>query len=182
MKIRARIETVLLYGIFICYLIFLMKLLFLSRISYAELFHSERTWTRSVNLIPLSSILEYVRGDSETLQQFAFSNVAGNMMIFFPLGMYIPLFRRDKRMRANLLILLLTSVAVEFIQGLLALGTADIDDILLNTLGGWLGLLGYMLLKRLCRSEKRVRTVITLLSVAGLPCILYILFMVRLRL
>jgi hypothetical protein len=50
-------------------------------------------------------------------------------------------------------------------------------------LGGWVGILGYKFLLFILRDEKKVRTAITILSaIIGLPVILYLLFMVRLRL
>lgn len=54
MKKRERIKTVFLYGVFICYILFLIKILFLSRVSLLELFNSQRTLFKSVNLIPLN--------------------------------------------------------------------------------------------------------------------------------
>jgi glycopeptide antibiotics resistance protein len=71
---------------------------------------------------------------------------------------------------------------VEVIQGLLGIGTADIDDIILNCLGGLIGILVYKFLLLILRDEKKVSTAITILSAIGLPVLLYLLFMVRLRL
>ena len=62
MNKRERIETVFLYGVFICYILLLIKILFLSRVSLLELFHSQRTISRSINLIPFHSIMEYISG------------------------------------------------------------------------------------------------------------------------
>ena len=55
-NIKERIETVFLYGVFICYILFLLKLLFLSRVSLLDLLNSQRTLDRSINLIPFYSI------------------------------------------------------------------------------------------------------------------------------
>ncbi|MDR6879318.1 VanZ family protein [Bacillus sp. 3255] len=182
MNKRERIQTIFLYGVFICYIVFLIKLLFLSRISFLELFNSHRTFNRSINLIPFYSIKEYLFSGSADIKKFAFSNVVGNIIILLPLGTYLTLFKKDKRVIANLLLIFLVSLSVEIIQGLLGIGTADIDDIILNGLGGLIGIWGYRLLAYILRDEKKVRTVITLLSAIGLPRILYIIFMVRLRL
>nr|WP_279628352.1 VanZ family protein [Paenibacillus ferrarius] len=132
--------------------------------------------------MPFYSIKEYIFGGSATLKKFAFSNVVGNIVIFIPLGTYLSLFKKDKRVIINLLFIFFVSLFVEIIQGLLGIGTSDIDDIILNCLGGWIGILGYKFLAFAMRDEKKVCTVITLLSAAGLPVILYLLFMVRLRL
>lgn len=173
MNKRERIKTVFLYGIFICYILLLIKILFLSRISHLE--------HRSINLIPFYSIMEYISGRSANIKAFAFSNVVGNIVIFIPLGTYLSLFKNDKRVITNLLFIFIVSLFVEIIQGLLGIGASDIDDIILNCLGGLIGILGYKFLLFILRDEKKVHTAITILSAIGLPRILYYLFMVRMR-
>jgi glycopeptide antibiotics resistance protein len=183
MNKRERIETVFLYGVFICYILFLIKLLFLSRVSLLELFNSQRNLDRSINLIPFYSIKGYIFSNSATIKRFAFSNLVGNIAIFIPLGLYLPLIKKNKRVITNLLFIFIVSLFVEIIQGLLGIGASDIDDIILNCLGGWVGILGYKFLLLLLRDEKKVRTVLTILSaIIGVPILLYLLFMVRLRL
>lgn len=173
MNKRERIKTVFLYGVFICYILLLIKILFLSRISHLE--------HRSINLIPFYSIMEYVSGSSANIRAFAFGNVVGNIVIFIPLGAYLLLFKNDKRVITNLLFIFIVSLFVEIIQGILGIGASDIDDIILNCLGGLIGILGYKLLLIILRNEKKVHNVITILSVMGLPGILYYLFMMRMR-
>ncbi|WP_248925897.1 VanZ family protein [Paenibacillus hamazuiensis] len=177
-----RIETVFLYGVFICYILFLFKLLFLSRVSLFDLLNSQRTLNRSINLIPFYSIKEYIFTSSATIKNFAFANVAGNIMIFIPLGTYLSLFKTDKRVIINLLFIFIVSLFIEIIQGLLGIGASDIDDIILNCFGGLVGIVGYKFLLFILRDEKKVRTAITILSAIGLPVLLYYLFVVRLRL
>ncbi|MED1420503.1 VanZ family protein [Bacillus smithii] len=173
MNKRERMKTVFLYGIFICYILLLIKILFLSRISHLE--------HRSINLIPFYSIMEYISGRSANIKAFAFSNVVGNIVIFIPLGTYLSLFKNDKRVITNLLFIFIVSLFVEIIQGLLGIGASDIDDIILNCLGGLIGISGYKFLLFILRDEKKVHTAITILSAIGLPRILYYLFMVRMR-
>jgi glycopeptide antibiotics resistance protein len=182
MKKRERIKTVFLYGIFICYILLLIKILLLSRVSPLEIFNSQRTLFSSINLIPFHSIMEYIFGSSDTLRKFAFGNVVGNIVIFIPLGIYLPLFKKDKRVLVNLLFIFIVSLFVEIIQGLLGIGVSDIDDIILNCLGGWIGILGYKFLLFILRDEKKVHTAIIIISaIVGLPVILYLLFMVKMR-
>lgn len=182
MNKREKIKAVFLYGVFICYILFLLKLLFLSRVSFLDLLNSQRTLDRSINLIPFHSIKEYIFGSSATIKRFAFSNVVGNVVIFIPLGTYLILFKKDKRVRTNLLFIFIVSLFVEIIQGILAIGSSDIDDIILNCLGGLVGILGYKFLLFILRDDKKVYTAITILSVIGLPVLLYLLFMIKLRL
>lgn len=182
MNKRERIETVFLYGVFVCYILFLIKLLFLSRVSLLDLFDSQRTLDRSINIIPFYSIKEYIFSNSATIKKFAFSNVVGNIVIFIPLGTYLSLFKNNKRVITNLLFIFIVSLFIEIIQGLLGIGASDIDDIILNCLGGLVGILGYKFLLFILQDEKKVRVAITILSAIGLPILLYLLFLVRLRL
>ncbi|MDF2510673.1 MAG: teicoplanin resistance protein VanZ [Herbinix sp.] len=182
MKKRERIKTVFLYGVFISYILLLIKILLLSRVSPLEMFNSQGTLFRSINLIPFHSIMQYISGSSDTLRRLAFGNVVGNIVMFIPLGIFLPLFKKDKRVLVNLLFIFIVSLFVEIIQGLLSIGVSDIDDIILNCLGGWIGILGYKFLLFILRDEKKVHAAITILSaIVGLPVILYLLFMVQMR-
>ncbi|MBB6731366.1 VanZ family protein [Cohnella sp. CBP 2801] len=182
MNKQERIEKVFLYGVSICYILFLFKLLLLSRVSLLDLLNSHRTVWRSINLIPFHSIKEYIFSNSVTIKKFAFANVGGNIIIFIPLGIYLSLFKKNKRVITNLLFILILSLFIEIIQGLLGIGASDIDDIILNCLGGFVGILGYKFLIFSLRDEKKVRTAISILSAIGLPILLYLLFKVKLRL
>ena len=182
MKKRERIETVFLYVVFICYIFFLIKLLFLSRDSHLELFSSQRTLNKSINLIPFYSIKEYLFSSSAAIKKFALGNVVGNIVIFIPLGTYLSLFKSNKRVITNLLFIFIVSLFIEIIQGLIGIGASDIDDIILNCLGGLVGILGYKFLLFILRDEKKVLSAITILSAIGLPVLLYLLFVMRLRL
>lgn len=74
----------------------------------------------------------------------------------------------------------LISLFAEIIQGVLGIGVFDIDDIILNCLGGWIGVLGYKFLLYILRDDEKAQTVISILSFSvGVPIILYLLFMVK---
>ncbi|SDW06237.1 VanZ family protein [Paenibacillus sp. CF384] len=182
MSVRVGIKKVLLYGVFTGYIILLIKILFLSRVSISELFSGQRSVVRSINLIPFHSINEFISGSTSHIQQFAMGNVVGNILIFIPLGVYLALFKTNKRIINNVLLILIVSVMVEIIQGLLGIGSADIDDIFLNGLGGWMGIVVYKSCLFLLRDEKKTITVVTVLSaIVGIPVIYYLLFMIKMR-
>lgn len=170
---RERIKAVLLYGVFIFYILLLIKILLLSRISQSN--------HRSINIIPFYSIMQYIAGSSANIKNFAFGNVIGNIVIFTPLGTYLSLLKNDKRVMTNLSFIFILSLSVEIIQGLLGIGVSDIEDIILNCFGGFIGILVYKVLLFILRDEKKVHTTITILSVMGLPLILFYLFIVRMK-
>ncbi|WP_317979613.1 VanZ family protein [Paenibacillus glycanilyticus] len=180
MNTRQRIETVILYGVCICYIIVLLKILFLSRVSIAEIFNTERTITRSINLVPFHSITEFITGSTANAKRFAFANVMGNILIFIPLGVYLPLSKNNYI--TNVLSIIALSLFVEIIQGLLGIGIADIDDIILNSIGGCIGLIVYRFLLIILRNKNRVMTAITVISaIVGFPITYYLMFMIKMR-
>jgi len=188
MSNKDRIKTVLLYGIFSCYIILLIKILLLSRVSSFEsldlfkLFDSNRTIRRPINLIPFHSITASISNSYESFRSFALGNVVGNIILFIPLGIYLSLFRMDKRIFNNLILVSLVSTIVETIQWGLGIGVFDIDDIILNSFGGWLGIVIYKVLCLLLHDEKKVSSVVTIQSAfIGIPVTFYLLFMVKMR-
>ncbi len=182
MNRREQVKTVLLYGVFVCYILLVLKILFLSRVSLFELFSSQREINRSFNLIPFHSIMEYLSGGTEEVKRFSYGNVVGNIILFIPLGLYLPLLRKDKRIRTNLLFVLAASLFAEIVQGLFGIGASDVDDLILNCAGGFIGILAYKLVLLIFRDEKKVRTAILIPSViVGLPMIFYYLFLIRMK-
>lgn len=81
-------------------------------------------------------------------------NLFGNIAAFIPFGMILPVIYR--RCRSFLYMTLLTlefSLAVEFIQLVFKVGSFDVDDLLLNTIGGMLGYLIFWILNRIRRHK-----------------------------
>jgi len=99
---------------------------------------TELNSTSGMNLAPFSEILRYDFGTT----MFNY-NVIGNILIFLPFGYLIGSYVNPKKCFAVLITTLLTSIAIEFVQ--LRIGRSfDIDDILLNVLGGIIGYLLYI--------------------------------------
>ncbi len=64
------------------------------------------------------------------------SNLVGNAMLFMPMAVFLPcLFRPMRRLWLFALTMALVRVAVEALQLLLACGSCDVDDVLLNLTG-----------------------------------------------
>lgn len=138
-------------------------LLCLGYITLSPAFPGE-TRPASVNLNPFSSIITAVRSGWETLatQQLL------NILLFVPLGFLIPmLFPSFHKMWKLLLCSFSLSLCIESLQWLLPLGRAfDVDDLLLNTLGGLLGFSCYNLVSLLIfRSSRRPNRLTCLASI-----------------
>ena len=71
-------------------------------------------------------------------------NVIGNILVFMPLGVFLPkLFQRCRKLSAVTLLSLEVSLVIEVTQLATRIGSFDVDDLLLNTMGGILGYLIY---------------------------------------
>ena len=114
-----------------------------------EMNHRIETHDR-VNLEPFKTIDIYQTWGKQVL---------GNFVMLLPLGIYLPLIY--KRLRKAyyffvlLLICFLVSVGIELLQLATSYRSADIDDVILNTLGGSAGFLIYQLFKVIVTPKTR---------------------------
>ena len=91
-----------------------------------------------INIIPFKEILRY-----DVHSKMFFYNVIGNIVLFMPFGYIISAYIKPKKIWTNLLIAIIVSATIEFVQ--LNIGRSfDIDDIILNTIGCILGYLVYI--------------------------------------
>ncbi|MFS0557773.1 VanZ family protein [Brevibacillus sp. 179-C9.3 HS] len=67
-------------------------------------------------------------------------NLAGNVILFVPLGLLVPLvFFRFQNIHRVFFLTLAVSLLIEILQLMLSLGSFDVDDLLLNVVGGLIG-------------------------------------------
>jgi glycopeptide antibiotics resistance protein len=80
--------------------------------------------------------------------------------MLLPLGIYLPLLytrlRKAYSIFAVLLICFLVSVGIELLQLATSYRSADIDDVILNTLGGGTGFIIYLLIKTIIAPKKSI--------------------------
>lgn len=96
-----------------------------------------------VNWIPFQTVWMYLRGDLPVnpgdVVMMSFANLAGNVLLLAPMGFLLPLLYDRMRFWNKTLLLGVTfSLTLEMVQYFLG-RTADIDDVLLNSLGILLG-------------------------------------------
>ena len=136
--------------LFSVYCIWMLWLLFGQRIGYAHGENFRDYLAQSVNLSPFKTIGNYIyamrrTSDRELLRHIVI-NLAGNVVLFIPLGYFLPL--NWNRFRGFLKWLLGVSgiiAAVEVLQMLTRLGSMDVDDLILNLTGA---AVGYLIWKR----------------------------------
>ncbi|WP_248924662.1 VanZ family protein [Paenibacillus hamazuiensis] len=99
------------------------------------------------NLIPLKEIFRSLH----VLSAHDLINLAGNIAIFMPLGIFVGIFSKNKRISLAGMFLRAfgLSLILELSQALFSIGRFDIDDLILNSAGGLIGYMGYKLFGRL---------------------------------
>lgn len=92
--------------------------------------------------------------------------------MFIPAGVYTIVHNRKKTMLSNMFYIFLLSFAIEVTQYALARGSADIDDIILNVLGGFIGIVIYKIFAKVFKSDMKIRAAIAVISlIVGIPIV-----------
>lgn len=85
----------------------------------------------------------------------ALYNVIGNILLFMPLGFFIPLlFHKKNKLGLIALYGAVASLMIEIIQAFTAMNLCDIDDIIFNTLGAILGCITFNILYKVLKKTK----------------------------
>ncbi|HEV7684332.1 MAG TPA: VanZ family protein [Pyrinomonadaceae bacterium] len=118
-----------------------------------------------INLVPFGYSFKCFRWALDArsnLRGFCLLNLVGNVALFLPLGILVPAGDRTCSLKRLLLIALCLSLGIETIQFVMRfLGNAravDIDDVILNTLGAFLGFAFYKALVAVGLFGKRSET------------------------
>ena len=149
-KTKSKTLQLLTWSAFLVYLLVLINLTIFERHSYAEI----SWWQKiaSINFTPFKTIFYYLRGNQNI--NVAIVNLLGNILAFIPMGFLLPiLFGRYKKIRNVFYISFIVSLSIEMIQLIFRLGSCDIDDIILNILGGLVGFSFYMFLNYRVRAK-----------------------------
>lgn len=92
------------------------------------------------NFIPFKEIFRH-----DITSKAFFRNVIGNILLFVPLGWFITRYTKTNKIYIPLFLSIIISLSIELVQ--LYIGRVfDIDDIILNVIGGILGFILYIIL------------------------------------
>lgn len=143
------ISIVILVSLRVCYLIknkeklvLYKELLGLSFVIYilclfqVVTFQDNVSWATN-NFIPFKEMFRYDIGS-----RLFVKNVVGNALMFLPYGFFVSYYLKNTKPWLTLILTVVASFSIELVQ--MVIGRVfDIDDILLNLLGGYLGYLVY---------------------------------------
>lgn len=133
-------------------LLFILFLLYMSILFYLVLFSEDfgrQASERSYNLVPFSTISRYINYRENFGELNFYTNIYGNILAFAPFGYFLFKFQKNKHVLSGLFIPFLLSLAIEVSQYVLRVGSFDVDDMILNTLGGFIVYLSLFIWKKL---------------------------------
>ncbi len=130
-------------------------------------FQDDTSWA-SNNFIPFKEILRY-----NISSRLFIKNVLGNMIMFLPFGFFVSYFLKSEKIYMPVILTIIASLSIELVQ--LAIGRVfDVDDIILNLLGGIMGYFIYSVIRIIgeglpgfCRKDWFLN-ILTVLLFAGL--------------
>lgn len=118
---------------------------------------SERAY--HYNLIPFREIKRFLVYRESLGMEAVLLNIAGNVAAFVPFGIFLPVFSvRCRRIWMTIFYSFELSLLVEVLQLFTRVGSFDVDDLILNTLGGMTGFLFYLLGYYLTRGDVHERS------------------------
>jgi colanic acid biosynthesis glycosyl transferase WcaI len=123
----------------------IFKLIFTSSyfiiLFYLVFFISRRRggYSYDINLVPVRNTLRELNYLTEIGRFNYFSNIFGNILLFFPLPIILKMYLKVYKFSTVLFISMFFSTAIETLQYIFRVGVADIDDVILNTIGACFG-------------------------------------------
>ena len=97
----------------------------------------------NINLVPMRTLKQYwglLCSSDAYFVRHAVINLAGNVALFVPLGLFLPsIYPKLRRFWTTMLCTLALMLLVELMQYLTLLGSCDVDDLILNLLGTAMG-------------------------------------------
>lgn len=94
------------------------------------------------NYIPFTTILSYIMNVNQHNIMTTIINLVGNIGVFIPFGVLMPtIFKRMRKYPVFSIYFISSILILEFMQTFLKVGSGDIDDVILNYIGGTIGYL-----------------------------------------
>ncbi len=117
---------------------------------------------RVLNVIPFYDIIA-----GKYFDKF---DMVANIIVFIPFGIYTAVMLKEISTKYQAIMAFLLSLTYEMIQFIFAIGVADITDVMMNTLGAYMGIMFYRYISSRLISDIKARRFVTICSaVSALP-------------
>ena len=149
-------KNVLWKVLFVFYAAVMLWLLFDRERSLIELDYWEHV-RQNLNLEPFRTIRLFWNAlDQEEYRRLAIINLGGNVLMFVPLGFFLPtLWKSLRKWWKTWIATLLIMLTVELIQLFTLRGSFDVDDLILNLLGAAVGYVVYRWMNPAKKKKKK---------------------------
>lgn len=130
------------------YLVFIGYFGLFSKIAGRNFIHA-----KEYNIIPFYTISNCLRIQNVSNIMPFVVNIIGNIAVFMPFGIIMPIIISERKRNKPIFIILfgalLLALSVELIQYIMSVGVFDVDDVILNTIGAFVGYFMYVFVKKL---------------------------------
>ena len=123
---------------------------------------SDLKYIRTINLIPFKAN-GVVNGMRETVI---------NVVLFIPLGMYLKYLLKDRKF-LSIVIISSTSLLFEILQYTFHIGVSDITDIIMNTIGGIIGMILMVILPLIAKKNNVLNKILDYILIF-LPLLMFL--------
>ena len=131
--------------LFILYILLLVYFLLFSE-EYGRTVTEERLYR--YNLVPFEEIRRFIIYRNYVSIEAFLLNLFGNLLVFFPIGFLVPIWRLEKTGCIRIIIYaFLFSLCIETLQLITKVGVFDVDDLMMNTAGGLIGWISYCIIR-----------------------------------
>ncbi|SEC24803.1 VanZ family protein [Paenibacillus sp. GP183] len=137
-EVKKRIRFVITF-LFIGYSLLIIYWMFFD---FGRALFSSTEWR--YNLVPFKTIKMYIVGYHYYPFRTWAMNLFGNIAVFVPFGIFLPaLFKHGKKWTTFLVLFFIPLLVLEILQTVLRRGSFDVDDLILNLLGAFIGFILY---------------------------------------
>ncbi len=137
--------------LFVLYIIILAYFLFFSD-KYGRTISTEEY---RYNLTLFKEVKRFIHYRDEVGLESFIVNIFGNILAFAPFGFVLPIISKDTRKMTHITLLSLEfSFTIELIQLIFRIGVFDVDDVLMNTLGGMVGGICFFICYKFSKKSK----------------------------
>lgn len=139
--------------LFIVYLVLLVYFMFFAE-SFGRTSHAQEDY--AYNLTLFKEIRRFYMYREQLGMKAFVLNVFGNVIGFIPCGFFLPVIsRRSRKWYNTFLLSFFLSLFIETIQLVFKVGSFDVDDLFLNTLGGIVGFFLYKTVQKIRIRRRR---------------------------
>lgn len=114
-------------------------------------------YIRGINLIPFGESV-IVNG------KIYLSEIINNLIVFIPVGVYIGMIKKENKFLPKLIPIFFLTLFYEIMQFILHIGATDITDLIMNTLGGAIGIVIINGIYKLFKNKERTDKVLNVLA------------------